>query len=39
MQPFNRLTIHEQYDLVFTKGEFVNYFLKGKTRFALYSIF
>tara|TARA_R110002020_G_scaffold75065_11_gene191473 strand:+ start:10515 stop:10766 length:252 start_codon:yes stop_codon:yes gene_type:complete len=39
IKAFNRLTIHEQYDLVFTQGEFVNYFIKDKTRFALYSIF
>jgi hypothetical protein len=36
---FNILTQHEQYDLVFTKGDFVNYYLKGATRYALYSLF
>ncbi len=36
---FKKLTQHEQYDLVFTRGNFVDYYLKGETRFALYSIF
>ncbi len=39
IKSFNRLTVHEQYDLVFTQGKFVNYFIKGRSRFALYSIF
>jgi hypothetical protein len=36
---FNKLTQHQKYDLVFTKGDFVNYYLKGETRYALYAIF
>jgi hypothetical protein len=36
---FNTLIQHDQYDLVFTKGDFVNYYLKRETRYALYSLF
>lgn len=36
---YNNLTQLEKYDLVFTKGNFVNYYLKSHTRFALYSLF
>lgn len=27
------------YDLEFTKGDFVNYYLRGETRYILYSLF
>ena len=30
---------HEQYDMVFTKGEFVDFHLESSKRFALYSVF
>tara|TARA_B100002051_G_scaffold271872_1_gene307444 strand:- start:1091 stop:1339 length:249 start_codon:yes stop_codon:yes gene_type:complete len=36
---FNTLIQHDQYDLVFTKGDFVNYYLNGNTRYALYALF
>jgi hypothetical protein len=36
---FKNLAQHEQYDLVFTQGDFINYYLKGETRYALYSLF
>lgn len=36
---FKNLSPHEQYDLVFTQGDFINYYLKGETRYALYSLF
>jgi len=36
---FNNFTEHEQYDLVFTKGNFINYYLKDDIRYALYSLF
>lgn len=36
---FNNLTPNEQYDLVFTKGDFLNYYLKGENRYAIYSLF
>ena len=36
---FNILTQHERYDLVFTKGEFVNYYLEDNIRYALYNLF
>lgn len=39
LNSFNNLTQHEQYDLVFTKGNFINFFLKNETRFVLYSLF
>ena len=38
-QDFKNLAQHEQYDLVFTQGDFINYYLKGGTRYALYSLF
>lgn len=36
---FNKLNKHEQYELVFTKGDFIDYFLKKTTRYALYSLY
>lgn len=36
---FKNLLQHEQYDLVFTKGDFINYYLKGEIRYALYSLY
>ena len=36
---FKKLTQQEQYDLVFTKGDFVNYYLRIETRYILYSLF
>lgn len=38
-QNFKDLAQNEQYDLVFTQGDFINYYLKGETRYALYSLF
>lgn len=39
LSQFNNLKAHDKYDLVFTKGDFVNYYLKGDIRYALYSLF
>ncbi|WP_417861402.1 hypothetical protein [Winogradskyella sediminis] len=36
---FINLQQHEQFDLVFTQGDFINYYLKGETRYAIYSLF
>jgi hypothetical protein len=36
---FRKLKEVEQYDLVFNRGDFVTYFLRGDQRFALYSLF
>lgn len=30
---------HEQYDIVFTQGDFVDYHIEESKRFALYSLF
>lgn len=38
-QDFKDLAQNEQYDLVFSQGDFINYYLKGETRYALYSLF
>jgi hypothetical protein len=35
---FKNLPPHEQYDLVFTQGDFINYYLKGEIRYVLYSL-
>ena len=35
---FNILSEHDQYDTVFTKGQFVNTVTKGETKFALYAV-
>lgn len=39
IREFNSLTQHEQYDLVFTKGDFVDYYIKKETRFSLYALY
>ncbi len=39
LQEYNRLSQHNQYDLVFIKGGFINYYIKGEARYALYSLF
>lgn len=36
---FNELNQHERYDQLFTKGDFINCYLKGDCRYALYSLF
>ena len=35
---FNTLSEHDQYDTVFTNGQFVDTVTKGKTKFALYAV-
>ena len=35
---FNTLSEHDQYDTVFTYGQFVDTVTKGKTKFALYAV-
>ena len=35
---FNILSVHDQYDTVFNKGQFVDTVTKGKTKFALYAV-
>ncbi|MAB38701.1 MAG: hypothetical protein CL528_01940 [Aequorivita sp.] len=36
---FKNLAQQEQYDLVFTQGDFINYYLKEEIRYVLYSLF
>ncbi len=36
---FKMLSDHEQYDLLFTKGEFLDVHLEVNSRFALYALF
>jgi len=36
---FKNLPQQEQYDLVFTQGDFINYYLKGEIRYVLYGLF
>ena len=35
---FNILSEHDQYDIVFTKGKFVDTITKGKTKYTLYAV-
>ena len=35
---FNILSEHDQYDTVFTKGQFVDTVTKGKIKYALYAV-
>lgn len=36
---FNRLSDHDKYDITFTKGDFIEYFVNGTQRFALYGVY
>lgn len=36
---FNKLENHIKFDLTFNQGTFIEYFINGNQRFALYSIF
>lgn len=36
---FKLLSDHEQYDLVFTQGQFLDIYLEQNSRFALYAVF
>lgn len=36
---FKLLSDHDQYDLVFTKGQFIDSLIKGNARFALYALY
>lgn len=36
---YKSLVPNEQYDLVFTQGDFINYYLKGEIRYVLYGLF
>ena len=35
---FNILSEHDQYDMVFTKGQFVDTMTKGNIKYALYAV-
>jgi len=35
---FNILSEHDQYDAVFTKGQFMDAVTKGKAKYALYAV-
>ena len=39
LNKFNDLSDHEQYDLVFTEGQFIDYYLEDNRRFALYALY
>ncbi len=36
---FNKLDNHNKFDVTFNQGTFLEYFINGNQRFALYSIF
>lgn len=39
IEEFNKLSTHDKYDLTFNHGVFIEYFVHGNQRVALYSIF
>ena len=39
LNKFNNLSDFEQYDLVFTKGQFIDYHIEDNKRFALYALY
>ena len=39
LNEYKKLSDHEQYDLVFTQGKFLDYHLEGKSRYALYALY
>ena len=39
LQAFNKLELFKQYDLVFTQGDFLEYWFDEPKRYALYSLF
>ncbi len=39
LSQFSKLKAHDKYDLVFTKGDFIIYYLKDDIRYVLYSLF
>lgn len=36
---FKQLSDHKQYDTIFNRGEFVDYYFQGNSRFVLYVLF
>jgi len=39
VEQFNKLSTHDKYDLTFNHGVFIEYFINGNQRFALYSVY
>jgi len=39
LREFEMLSEHERYDITFTEGVFIEYWIEGDTRFALYAVF
>ena len=39
VEQFNKLSTHDKYDLTFNHGVFIEYFVHGNQRFALYSVY
>ena len=39
LQEFNTLSEHDKYEITFNQGNFIEYWINGNQRFALYSVF
>jgi hypothetical protein len=39
IKEFDKLSEHERYDIIFTQGDFIEYWFEENQRFALYAIF
>jgi len=39
IKEFDKLSEHERYDITFTQGNFIEYWIEGNQRFALYAVF
>lgn len=39
IKEFDKLSEHERYDIIFTQGDFIEYWINGNQRFALYGVF
>lgn len=38
IKEFDALSEHERYDIIFTQGDFIEYWIEGNQRFAVYAI-
>jgi len=39
IKEFDKLSEHERYDIIFTQGDFIEYWIEKNQRFALYAVF
>ena len=39
LKEFNTLSDHDKYDTTFQKGDFIDYWINGTQRFALYAVY